>query len=252
MFSGFYTLGSSILSEQNKMDMISNNMVNAQTPGYRGDVMELTNFEQELYRMNAGQATSLGGGSPLAVVGTISQYTNAGTIKQTGKKTDVALDGVGYFNIQSSTDENVTYLTRNGQFDVNSDGYLELAGYGLVLDDAGQPIQLENSSFTVGERGTIYDSAGEEVATLGVTVPDTGSTLDKLDNGMMALSSGSTAVAASGYRTVQGSIEQSNVNMNQEMTRMIETQRAYQLSSSAIKIIDRLNEQAATDIGAIS
>ncbi len=252
MFTGFYTLGSGMMTQQNKIDVIANNLANTQTPGYRADGVELSAFEKELLtRMTQEGQKSFGSGAPTATVQEEYQFMDAGVIQNTGRDMDVALDGDGFFNIQSFSDANTTYLTRNGKFDLDADGNLILPGYGYVLDDGGTQISLDNTNFTIGERGTIYDSEGEEVAILGVTVPEEGTALRKQSNGMFTLEENGTAVAAEGYRTVQGSLELSNVDLNQEMSRLIETQRAYQLNSSAMQIVDTLNQKSATQIASV-
>lgn len=251
MFAGFYTLGSGVLTQQRNLDIIGNNITNSQTPGYRAERLEISAFEKEmLSRTTASGIRQFGSGTPTAVVGDLYQTMNAGLIQNTERNMDIALDGPGFFNVQSAQDDSVTYLTRNGQFDVDEQGRLILPGYGFVLDDSGNQITLENTNFTVGRNGMIYDSEGEEVAALGVTVPQTDTDLLKLDNGMFTLANGANAVPAEGYHTVQGSLERSNVDLNNEMSKLIETQRAFQLASSAMQIVDRIN-QSATDIASV-
>lgn len=250
MFAGFYTLASGALTQQRKIDVISNNLLNVQTPGYRADGMEITAFEKELLaRQTTGGTLNFGAGAPTAVVGDVYQLMHSGTYKDTGRQMDVAIDGEGFFNIQATADNAVTYLTRNGQLGVDTEGFLELPGFGRVLDQNGATIQVGNEEFTIDENGDILNLQAQPLGRIGVTT--TAGEVVKLNNGMFQLAQGEQAAAAVGYRTVQGQLELSNVNQNQQMSELLATQRAFQNASSAIQIVDTMNGKAATQIAAV-
>lgn len=250
MFSGFYTLASGMLTQQRNLDVIGNNMINGQTPGYRADSLEISAFEKELLSRETAQGDLYyGAGAPAAIVSNVYQLMHGGTIKNTERNMDIAVDGSGFFNIQAATDNNVTYLTRNGQFDVDAEGYLELPGFGRVLGTNGQPLQVQNEHFTVEEDGNIFRQDGTLAGTLQLTVTD--GTLVKLENGMFQLPQGANAMQATGFRTVQGNLELSNVDMNREMSNLIVAQRAFQNNSAALQILDSINEKSASQIASI-
>ncbi len=245
MFSGFYTISSGLLTRQRELDVIGNNLVNLQTPGYRADVLVTSAFEQQLMtRIEQDGSAVLGDGiqATAAVVDEVIPLFHSGLIDQTDRMMDIAINGSGFFNIQAETGE--VYLTRSGEFDVDEEGYLTLPGFGRVLGQGGE-ILVENQFFTVTPEGAVINAEGDSVDTLLLTSPPDGTTLQKLENGMLQFPEGAAAVAEQGYTLVQGAIERSNVDMTQEMLRMIDAQRSFQSCSSALQIIDTMNRKTA-------
>ena len=246
MLSGYYTIASGILTRQRELDVIGNNLVNVTTPGYRAEKMLISSFDQELLtRQEAYQTDALAeSSSTAAVVDEVVSLFHNGTIKQTGRGLDAAINGEGFFNIQTADG---TQLTRNGQFEIDEEGYLNLPNFGRVLGQNG-PIRVENENFRMDADGSIYSDDGALLGTLQITVPGENATLLKLENGLFQVGQGGAVRAAQGYALAQGSLELSNVDMNKEMTNMIEAQRAFQTSSSALQIIDAMNRKAASQL----
>lgn len=251
MLGGYYTIASGMLSRQRELDVIGNNLVNTRTPGYRADRLVISSFQQELLtRMESGGKTVLGNGkaSTATIVGEVVPLFQGGTIEATDRSTDMAINGEGFFNIQAK-DGSVS-LTRSGQFDLDEEGYLMLPGFGRVLGEGG-PLKLERTDFSVETDGTVYDHQGRQVGRLLVTVPPNGTPLVKQTNGMFRFPNGVTGVASTNYAVLQKNLEQSNVDMNQEMTNLIEAQRGFQSCASALQIMDALNRKAASQLGAL-
>lgn len=249
MLAGYYTIASGMLTRQREIDVLGNNLVNAQTPGYRADRLIISPFEQELLtRREAGGNAVLGKGvaATSAIVGEEISLFNMGTVKNTDRDLDMTIAGQGFYNIQ---DENGRIsLTRNGQFNVDEAGYLVLPNYGRVMGQSG-PIQVGDANIQVEQNGEIYSDNGRFLGTLLITAPQEGTVLEKLNNGMFQFANGEQLPAAENYTVVQRSLELSNVDMNREMTYLIESQRAFQACSSALQIVDGLNRKAATQIG---
>lgn len=250
MLAGFYTIASGMLTRQREIDTISNNLVNSQTPGYRADRLVISDFEQELLiRQEKGNTQVLGGGvaSTSAIVGEEVSLPNSGTVKSTGRELDMSINGNGYYNIQGT--DGTVYLTRNGSFDVDQEGYLTLPGYGRVLGTNSAPIQVGNTEFGVTQNGEIYNETNPLVGTLLITAPAEGTVMVKQDNGLVRAPDGAAVNRAQNYTIAQRTLELSNVDMNREMTYLIEAQRAFQSCGSALQVIDALNRKAATQIG---
>lgn len=251
MLAGYYTIASGMLTRQREIDVLGNNLINAQTPGYRADRLIISPFEQELLtRMEANGADVLGNGVAVtsAVVGDEVSLFNMGAIKDTGREMDMAIGGDGFYNIQGQG--GTVYLTRNGRFDIDAEGYLILPDYGRVMGQNG-PIQVRNAGFQVEENGDIYSSDGRYIEKLLVTVPPNGTTLEKLNNGMFQFPGGAQMPQAENIVIAQRSLELSNVDMNREMIYLIEAQRAFQACSSALQTVDAINRKAATQIGSV-
>ena len=248
MHSGFYTIASGLLTRQREIDTIGNNLANLQTPGYRSDRIVTSAFELGLLKQQEGGAerTLSEGGSPVTIVGDSVTVMTGGDFQSTGRPLDIAIGGDGFFNVQGQ--DGTTYLTRNGQFTVDAQGYLALAGMGRVLGQGGL-LQVGSDQVTVDQAGNVYNAAGGLVGTLSITRQADNTVLEKMDNGAFTAPQG--AVNAQGYTIYQGILERSNVDMNQEMTNFISAQRAFQTCSSALKMVDELDQQAATKIATI-
>ena len=169
-----------------------------------------------------------------------------GDFQSTGRTLDIAIGGDGFFNVQGQ--DGTTYLTRNGQFTVDDQGYLTLAGMGRVLGQGG-PLMVGSDQVSVDATGNVYNAAGALVGTLSITRQADNTVLEKMDNGAFTAPQG--AVNAQGYTIYQGVLERSNVDMNQELTSFISAQRAFQTCSSALQMIDDLDQKAASKIAAI-
>lgn len=248
MHSGFYTIASGLLTRQREIDTIGNNLANLQTPGYRSDRIVTSAFELGLLKQQEGGAerTLSEGGSPVTIVGDSVTVMTGGDFQSTGRTLDIAIGGDGFFNVQGQ--DGTTYLTRNGQFTVDAQGYLALAGMGRVLGQGGL-LQVGSDQVTVDQAGNVYNAAGGLVGALSITRQADNTVLEKMDNGAFTAPQG--AVNAQGYTIYQGILERSNVDMNQEMTNFISAQRAFQTCSSALKMVDELDQQAATKIASI-
>ena len=248
MHSGFYTIASGLLTRQREIDTIGNNLANLQTPGYRSDRIVTSAFELGLLKQQEGGAerTLSEGGSPVTIVGDSVTVMTGGDFQSTGRTLDIAIGGDGFFNVQGQ--DGTTYLTRNGQFTVDAQGYLALAGMGRVLGQGGL-LQVGSDQVTVDQAGNVYNAAGGLVGTLSITRQADNTVLEKMDNGAFTAPQG--AVNTQGYNIYQGILERSNVDMNQEMTNFISAQRAFQTCSSALKMVDELDQQAATKIASI-
>lgn len=248
MYSGFYTIASGMLTQQRNLDLIGNNLVNLQTPGYRGERLVISSFEETLLtRKEMMGSQTLGKGATAVGVDNVATMFHAGPLKTTDNPSDLAIEGEGFFNIEGANGE--TCLTRNGSFQLDEDGYLVLPSVGKVMGTTG-PLQIKDASFTVNSTGEIYDSQNRYIGALRLTKPMNGAQLQKMENGTYRLNGGGELqpVTAS---VKQGVIELSNIDVNREMTVLMEAQRAFQSCSSALQMIDSMNRKAVSEVGSI-
>lgn len=249
MHSGFYTIASGMLTRQNELDVIANNMNNLQTPGYRASRLVTSTFEMEVQkRIDAKGQQVLGDGVsyPITIVQEEEARLDGGLLENTGRELDFALNGNAYFNIQGK--DGTTYLTRSGQFILDEEGYLTLPNIGRVLGKNG-PIKPGTDGLFVDETGTLFNKEGQNIGTLQLTRPADNTVLTKMANGMFTAPQG--VVNADNYQVIQYTLEKSNVDMHQEMSNFIAAQRAFQSCSSALQIIDKIDQKAVTQIGAV-
>ena len=250
MLRGYYTAANGIINEQRILNVITNNIANAQTAGYKADEAIPTTFAEELLLINGDKSQT----------GTIRYrtidytFTNLeqGTFENTGSRLDMALVGNVYFNIEERrTGE--TLLSRNGQFTINSEGYLTLGSSGYVLDENGQRIQLGTADFTVDRFGTITADDGRTFS-LGLSYIEGGSDIEKVDDNLMRPYDQTVigyVPADAEYQVKQGWYERSNVNVAEETVRAMDAQHVFTACSTALKIINSVNQIAANDLAKI-
>lgn len=249
MHSGFYSIASGMITRQNELDTIANNLTNLQTPGYRASRLVTSAFEMEVQkRISANGEKVLGDGVsyPITVAQEETALLEGGMLQNTGRELDFALNGDAYFNVQG--EDGTTYLTRNGQFLVDDQGYLVLPNIGRVLGKNG-PLQVGEDGITVDELGNVYNKQGQQVGSFLLTRPADDTTMTKMGNGMFTAPQGTAN--AEDYQVVQFTLEKSNVDMNREMSNFIAAQRAFQSCSSALQIIDGIDRKAVAQIGAV-
>lgn len=249
MFSGYYTIASGIMTSQRRVETIGNNLLNIKTPGYRKERTINSAFEQELMsRLDSGGIRTLGDGvgASIAVIGDSLTQFNMGLIKETGNSLDVAINGDGFFNIRGQDGE--AYLSRNGSFDIDNEGYLALAGAGRVQGQNGD-IYIRTSEISIASDGTVTGNNGDVLGKILVASAEDNTVLERTVNGLFT--SQTPLGASNDSELVQGSLELSNVDMNTELTDLIAAQRHLESCASALRIIDQLDRKAASQIASI-
>lgn len=240
MLSGFYTAGSGILNQQRAVNVIGNNISNNQTAGYKAQRLVSTTFEQNyLNRLENGVYTNIGQGDPAVITDVVDTISDESYLKETGNPYDLALVGNGYFNISGNLN---TYLTRNGNFNVDNEGYLISEGIGRVQGRNGD-LLVKGSDFSITPHGLVYDSDGRYIDRLLITAPTDDAQVTRLNNGFYTAGQTEEVNTTTVY---QHQLEQSNVDMNDEYTKLIEAQRALQACASALKTVDTMNGKTAT------
>ena len=250
MLRGFYTAASGMVTQEKKLNAYANNITNANTAGYKKDNLVAGTFGEHLInRMNAyqeGGRTPVGPGVFMQVVDEKYTVFSQGGFEQTGRPLDMALQGDGMFVVQDAQGEQ--YLTRDGQFSIDEEGYLMLPGFGRVQGENGD-IELATSDIGVDGIGNIYVAEEDEdeptlVDRLLIAIPDDYTALEKAANGLYT--PGEFVLATDETPDVmvrQSWVERSNVNMAEEMTRIISSQRSLQSCSQIVKMYDELAEQ---------
>lgn len=185
MYQGFYELTSGMLTQQRNLNTISNNLANIETAGYKKDTQVNSTFDEEMLirtgRYNKKNPKELGVQTPIVKADETLTDFSQGVLHETGQKYDFAIEGEGFFNIQ--TNEGIRY-TRNGSFSLNADGDLMLDGLGLVLGQDGNPIHLDNEDVNMDSYGRIiYQADGRIAGQIRLTGLDTNQ-LVKEDSGL--------------------------------------------------------------------
>ena len=250
MVRGLYLAGTGMLVQRSKMDVITNNISNVDTLGYKQDVLLSRSFEDMLIsRMNdpavLNQTTVVGPLGTGTHIDEISTSFAQGTLEQTGSSTDMCVVGDAFFVVKTSDGE---YYTRAGNFSLDADGYLVDVNGNQVQGEGGA-IQLESDRFLVDESGGIFDlDTNSQVDTLRLVEFEDTQDLRKVGDNLYSNDGNTKPKTAENSKVIQGCIEGSNVNIAQEMVDMIITSRAYETNQRSARMIDETLEQAVNDI----
>ena len=249
MFSGFYNLASGMITHGKHLDVISNNMANVVTTGFKVDTFTGQTFDEVMYSLVGNKDKNfidIGERSYATVPSQLYTDYTQGSFDETGMPLDFAIDddGRGFFAIQ--TDAGIRY-TRAGDFSLDEEGYLSLPDHGRVLDVNGEEIALVTDKISTDDFGRMYTQNGGFLGQIGVYVFEDTEGLVKDPMGMF--DPGGAQPEADTVRLHHGMLERSNVGLAQQMVKMISTQRAYQSSATLTKMYDQVMSHATGDLG---
>lgn len=247
MLKGFYNLTSAMLTHQQHLNVIGNNMANISTAGYKQDTYTATTFDDVMYARvgnKDGVGEPIGRQSYIRAASRVYTDHGQGTLEPTSLPLDFAINGEGYFAVNN---EGQRVYTRMGNFSLDEEGYLCLPGYGRVLDVNGQEIHLVTDKIRGDGTGRIYYENDEQpIARLGVFTTEDTEALEHTEQGFFT---GNAMRLSEEPQVLNGFLERSNTDMVKQMTDMITVQRALQSAAQISKMYDQLIMKAATDVG---
>ncbi|RPF48409.1 flagellar basal-body rod protein FlgG [Hydrogenoanaerobacterium saccharovorans] len=241
MNTAFYTAVSGMTTFQKDMDLVSNNMANINTVGYKP---QKSSFSDLLYtqmntRANGNFMTGHG-----VKIENVDMLFKQGMLNRTEYGLDFALVGEGFFCVDRGG-ENLEY-TRNGSFSVGMDrkrAYLVTSDGGYVLDDRGRRIELN-----MKDNSNVADIDGIEER-IGIYTFSNPYGLKPIGNTSLSpteLSGEAKAVRRdrdeSEIELISGALELSDVDMSAEMVNVLQTQRAFQLNAKIVQTADQIEE----------
>lgn len=258
MVRGLYTVASGMLLEQQKLDSISNNLANVNTTGFKKDIFTVVPFKDMLTKklndpsINASLNSAQPIGSLTSGVCVSEIYTDytQGSLEKTDNKLDFGLNGAGFFAVKANS-KNVqgNFYTRDGNFNLNSQGMLVTQEGYNVLGQNG-PIKLNpNVAVEVNKNGNIYQN-GILVDKLQVTNFQDTRQLRKMGDNLVSATAQAKKIAFNGD-VEQGMIENSNVNTIKEMVNMISTNRTFEADQRVVKAQDDMLQKAVNDVGSV-
>lgn len=255
MLRALYSAAAGMESEQMNLDVISNNLANVNTTGFKKSKVE---FQELLYQTTREPGADLGNGNQVPTgiqvgqgsrpVATARIFTN-GDLSQTGEQLDVAIQGDGFFEVQMPDGSNA--YTRDGAFKTDSTGRI-VTSDGLPVIGGFQPVPSGTTNITISSNGSVTYTGANGATTSQVQ-------LVRFNNPAGLSSQGSnlyTETPASGtpelgtpgqngYGTLnQGYLELSNVSVVEEMVNLIEAQRAYEVNSKAVQAADEMMQDS--------
>ncbi|KIX13529.1 flagellar hook-basal body protein [Dethiosulfatarculus sandiegensis] len=229
-YNGYRDAVHGALVQQRHMDIISNNLANLNTPGFKSDRLIFNDY----------------------MTREIQTFHDQGSLKVTDNPLDVAIGGDGYFQIKMPDGE--TRLTRSGSFHMTTQGALVDAMGRTVLDENKAPINLnpEGGKIFIDSEGGV-NQGNERVGALGVVTVKDKNILQKQGANTFLAKEGKQlqTVPATDYTITQGALEASNVVVVREMVGMINAFRAFESYQKAIHTMGEIDSKAANQVGRV-
>jgi len=234
-----------------ELDVVANNIANVNTPGFKADGTVFEEFIGKVARSDMDDLSRRD--SRVSFVRDRATWIDLGqgNMERTGNPTDVAIQGQGFFAVQTPQGER---YTRNGAFQINSQGQLVTGeGYPVLGDNGPIQFQPNDREIQISADGTISVSVpgatGESLrGKLRMVAFDNPGALRKSGAGTFALAEGVNIVPDTTSRFSQGTIEKSNVRSVVEMTRMIEISRTYTQVANLIQAQADLSRSAVNKL----
>lgn len=263
MIRALYTAASGMAAQQNNIDVISNNISNVETPGFK---KSNTLFKDTLYDamdINRPEPVNLQVGNGVKV-GSLDKSFTQGNIHETNNPMDIAIQGAGFFKLQSG--DGIIRYTRDGSFKIapqfTPNGIVQrlvtAEGYYVVDRYTGQPLefnlpyQANPNDVVISQEGFVFinDPNGNAIPIGGIDVVQFANpnALEDVGGNMYALPPQGTELTGEEMQSTsilkQGYLEGSNVQLFEEMTDLIMAQRAYQLNSRVLQSADEIERLA--------
>ena len=251
---GFHLSTAGAITGMRRLDTVANNLANANTVGFKADVLTLSarlpeNLENPgAYAYTNRLLDGLGGGSlfhPTAI------DLRQGSLRQTGGALDIALEGDGFLRLETPAGQKDALLTRAGALARDGAGRLVLATTGAaVLSTTGRPIELADDATDVeiDAAGRVYQS-GEEIARLAVVLPDDRANLRKEGKDAFRLLGGRTKSAPDSTRVRQGQLEESTVDPVLTLAELVKVSRGIEFSTRLMQFQDQMTGRLIDTFG---
>ena len=258
MLRGLYTAYTGMRNEQKRLDVISNNIANAATTGYKTESVSNQSFDDALTLRIKDQTTPYKanpiGHMNLGVkIGEVYTDYGQGSLLETENTFDLAIAGKGYFaiGVTNANGETSVKYTRDGSFTMTADGYVVTSNGDSVLDVNGNPVRVNPRAADIS-----FDLFGNVLAdgvNMGrVALVDFAdyNYIAKYGDNLYDIVDGATMVPATGTIR-QGYLEQSNVDAVSEMVDLITVTRAYEANQKVIQAMDSMADKAVNDVGRV-
>lgn len=265
MIRSLYSGISGMRNHQIRMDVIGNNIANVNTTGFKSSRVNFQDMISQTIRSASPPNDTVGTGSvnPSQVglgmmVASISPNLQQGALQSTGRILDIAIQGEGFFMIKKTEDANEekAFYSREGIFFIDTDGRLVNSNGYFVCGDDGEIIDdlVNINSITISDTGQIFINGEDDpIATIGVAFFSNPSGLSKAGQNLYqaTVAAGEVDFGIAGEegttiefsRLSSGFLEMSNVDLTEEFTNMITTQRGYQANARTITVSDSLLEE---------
>ncbi len=232
MNRGIYSTANGMITAQRALDVITNNLANVSTNGYKRDGVAFNDALEREMAVDGREIGKLGTGATLQP--TFTSF-DQGSLTETGNPLDLALQGEdGMFAVQVG---NQTRYTRDGSFGIDANRNLVTKDGHQVLDSQSRPISLDPGTISIQPDGTVQVN-GEAKAKIGVFAADS---FTKIGGNLFI--AGGNVKDAERTTIKSGAIEGSNVNAVDSMVQMIQLNRLFEMSQKSIAQQDDLTQK---------
>lgn len=262
MIRGIYTAISGLINQEAKQDVISNNLANANTTGYKKDDLITKKFDDVLIENRDKIVNGKNVRNPIGKLSMGSKIDETfinyeqGTVQATDKDTDFAIQGSGFFTVSRNNGVNdERYYSRDGHFHVNREGYL--------VNDMGDRLLAKDGDGEVGPINVVVDG---KVAKIKCNVKGE-ITLNGVPKYKMYISDfrdykslkkagdnlyfGQNPIESTEVIVHQSSLEKSNINVMNEMSDMMVTMRSFESNQKIIQSLDETLGKAVNEVGRV-
>lgn len=258
MIKGLYSAYTGMVNQEHRMDVLTNNLANVNTNGYKKEGATAQSFDSILaYKIKDNSegyrlAKRIGVNNPGVKIGEGYTDFSQGPLKTTENTYDLALTDKGFFAVQftdKAGNDSVKY-TRDGNFTLTSNGELVTQDGDFVLDENGRSIKIDPLKDTqINTSGQIIQD-GRVVATIQVTDFADYNYLERYGENYYQPIDGAEEIEAAG-KVYSGYLETSNISVVSEMVNMIAVSRAYETNQKVITTFDGTLDIAANQIGRV-
>ena len=255
MLRSLYSAAAGMESQQMNLDVISNNLANVNTTGYKDSKLQ---FQDLLYQTTRAAGSQQGGGNELpgslqvgqgAVPVATERIFTQGDLSQTGGNLDVAIQGAGFFQVQMP-DGTLAY-TRDGSFKTNAEGQI-VTSDGYPVQGGFEPVPTGTTNITISASGavTYTTSSGTTSSQIQLANFNNPGGLQAIGHNLFTETDASGTAQLGDPSTnglgelQQGYLELSNVSVVQEMVNLILAQRAYEVNSKAVQAADQMMQDS--------
>jgi flagellar basal-body rod protein FlgG len=255
MLRALYSAAAGMESQQMNLDVISNNLANVNTTGYKESKLQ---FQDLLYQTTRAAGSQQGGGNELpsslqvgqgAIPIATERIFTQGDLSQTGGNLDIAIQGAGFFQVQMP-DGTLAY-TRDGAFKTNAEGQI-VTSDGYPVQGGFEPVPTGTTNITISASGAVTYTTASGTTSSQIQLANFNN-----PGGLQAMGQNLyTETEASGTAQLgdptenglgelqQGYLELSNVSVVQEMVNLILAQRAYEVNSKAVQAADQMMQDS--------
>jgi flagellar basal-body rod protein FlgG len=236
MLEGLHTAAAGMAAQQQRLDAVANDLANANTTGYKHQRVGFRDLVYDQTGRSSAQGVRTGSGAAAVDAG---RAFSQGTLQRTDRTLDVAIQGEGFLRVRLPDGRDA--LTRDGGLHIDGNRRLTTSTGALVQPAVTVPEGVGEDQISIGPDGTVL-AAGNRIGRLDVvTVRSEAGLMSVGNNAFVTTAASGAAIAAPRATTLtQGALESSNTDMAEAMVSMIESQRAYQLTSKAISTADEM------------